>query len=54
MQAFEPIAKIAQSYAVRSGLKAGDRIVYEGIQNIKHGTKIQPRTMLSDSLVAKN
>ncbi|RYG00465.1 MAG: efflux RND transporter periplasmic adaptor subunit, partial [Chitinophagaceae bacterium] len=54
MQSFEPLTKIAQSYVVRSGLKAGDQIVYEGIQNIKHGTKIQPKQVPTDSLIVKN
>ncbi|MET0298629.1 MAG: efflux RND transporter periplasmic adaptor subunit [Flavitalea sp.] len=53
MQSIEPLTKIAQSYIVKSGLEPGDRIVYEGIQNIKHGTKIQPRNLSSDSSIVK-
>ena len=53
MQSFTPTAKIAQSYAVKAGLNAGDRIVYEGTQNIKHGTKIQPRYLSQDTISSR-
>jgi RND family efflux transporter MFP subunit len=50
MTSFDPLTKIAQSYIVRSGLKAGDKIVYEGILNIKHGASIHPRLVAADSV----
>lgn len=43
MRSFVPQARIADYYWVKSGLAAGDRIVYEGVQNIRDGAVIQPR-----------
>lgn len=45
MQSFVPQARVAQFYVVKSGLKAGDQIVYEGIQNVSDGAEIRPRIM---------
>lgn len=42
-QAFEPISRLGQYYLVKSGLKEGDLIVYEGTQNLRDGNKINPR-----------
>jgi RND family efflux transporter MFP subunit len=42
MKSFVPKLRIAEYYLVESGLKAGDAIVYEGVQNIKDGTQIKP------------
>jgi membrane fusion protein (multidrug efflux system) len=53
MQSFIPMAKIAQSYAVKTGLTAGDKIVFEGTQNIKHGSKIQPSLIAPDTLISR-
>ncbi|MHA4847176.1 efflux RND transporter periplasmic adaptor subunit [Flavitalea antarctica] len=53
MQSFVPAAKVAQSYAVKSGLTAGDKIVLEGAQNLRHGTKIDPRMVTSDTLLSR-
>jgi membrane fusion protein (multidrug efflux system) len=52
MKSFEPSGRYGQYYIVKSGLKQGDRIVYEGIQNLKEGMKIIPRMLASDSLSA--
>lgn len=49
---FVPQSRVDQFYIVQSGLKAGDRIVYEGVQNIKDGMTIIPKTMPTDSLLA--
>jgi RND family efflux transporter MFP subunit len=43
MKEFVPAMKISQCYLVQSGLKPGDRILYEGIQNVKNGMKIVPQ-----------
>ncbi|MBL7712816.1 MAG: efflux RND transporter periplasmic adaptor subunit [Chitinophagaceae bacterium] len=42
MHSFVPRARIEQYYIVKSGLSAGDRIVYEGIQNIRDGVEVKP------------
>jgi RND family efflux transporter MFP subunit len=49
---FVPQSRVDQFYIVRSGLKSGDRIVYEGVQSIKDGMTIIPKTMPADSLLA--
>lgn len=52
MKSFEPSGRYGQYYIVKSGLKQGDRIVYEGIQNLKEGMKIVPYLLSADSLSA--
>lgn len=42
MKSFVPKLRIAEYYVVESGLDAGDHIVYEGVQNVKDGSKVQP------------
>ncbi len=44
--------RVAQYYIVRSGLKPGEKIVYEGIQRIRDGMKITPIVSNTDSLMA--
>lgn len=51
MQSFTPQLRISEYYVVQSGLNAGDKIVYEGVQNIRDGAEIKPRIQ-STSLVA--
>ncbi len=43
MKSFVPKSRFDDYYVVRSGLKEGDRIVYEGIQSLKDGVKIKPK-----------
>jgi len=52
MQSFVPQTRIAQFYVVKSGLKAGDRIVYEGIQSVSDGAEIRPRAMNATGTVS--
>lgn len=51
MRAFKPGRRVAQYYIVESGLKPGETIVYEGVQNIRQGSKINPMKMNLDSLM---
>ncbi|KAB7728161.1 efflux RND transporter periplasmic adaptor subunit [Rudanella paleaurantiibacter] len=51
-RSFVPRSRVDQFYIVKSGLKPGDRVVYEGIQNLKDGMTIVPRPLNSDSLRA--
>jgi membrane fusion protein (multidrug efflux system) len=37
-----PQARIAQSYIIKEGLNKGDKIVYEGVQRLREGARIQP------------
>ncbi|QKZ14303.1 efflux RND transporter periplasmic adaptor subunit [Spirosoma sp. KUDC1026] len=49
-RSFVPQGRTGPYYLVRSGLEPGDRVVYEGIQNIRDGAQIVPRTISTDSL----
>jgi membrane fusion protein, multidrug efflux system len=46
MTSFVPKSRFSNYYLVQSGLKAGDRIVYEGIQSLKDGVKIKPKIVV--------
>jgi membrane fusion protein, multidrug efflux system len=50
MKNFEPQTRISHYYIVRSGLKPGDRIVYEGVQDVRDGMPIIPRRVALDSI----
>ncbi|WP_109610915.1 efflux RND transporter periplasmic adaptor subunit [Mucilaginibacter oryzae] len=52
MQAFTPQTRLSKFYIVKDGLKAGDRILYEGAQNVRDGMTIKPQKMAKDSLLA--
>ncbi|RYG17723.1 MAG: efflux RND transporter periplasmic adaptor subunit [Chitinophagaceae bacterium] len=39
-------------YVVTDGLKAGDRVILEGFQSLKDGTKIKPQEQKADSVYA--
>lgn len=54
MHSFAPQTRIDQYYIMQSGLKAGDVIVYEGVQNLRDGARIKPVYTSADSLIAKN
>jgi membrane fusion protein (multidrug efflux system) len=40
-----PKLRIPHLYVIESGVNTGDRIIYEGIQNVKDGMKIIPRVV---------
>ncbi|AHM60370.1 RND family efflux transporter MFP subunit [Flammeovirgaceae bacterium 311] len=52
MKNFVPKTRFSHYYIVESGLEAGDRIVYEGIQEIRDGMTIVPKPIGADSVVA--
>ncbi|WP_207494481.1 efflux RND transporter periplasmic adaptor subunit [Aridibaculum aurantiacum] len=43
MQSFTPQLRISEYIVVKDGLNHGDKIVYEGVQNIRDGAEIKPR-----------
>jgi membrane fusion protein (multidrug efflux system) len=43
MKSFVPMLRIPHLYVVASGLDVNDRIIYEGIQEIKTGTKVKTK-----------
>ena len=45
MRSFIPLTRYSDYYIVQSGLKAGEKVVFEGIQKIKDGMKITPKLM---------
>ncbi|MBN8821343.1 MULTISPECIES: efflux RND transporter periplasmic adaptor subunit [unclassified Spirosoma] len=51
-RSFVPRSRVDQMYVVQSGLKAGDRIVYEGIQSLKDGMTIIPKALPAKHLQA--
>jgi membrane fusion protein (multidrug efflux system) len=53
MKSFTPQLRILEHFVVESGLNAGDKIVYEGVQNIRDGSQIKPRYQSMGSLVAR-
>lgn len=51
-RSFIPRSRVDQMYIVQTGLKAGDRIVYEGIQSLKDGMTIIPKALPTKRLQA--
>lgn len=51
MRNFIPKTRFSHYYIVESGLKAGDKIVYEGIQEVRDGMQIVPKPVGADSIV---
>jgi membrane fusion protein (multidrug efflux system) len=49
---FVPQTRLSHFYVVQSGLKPGDRVVYEGVQEARDGMIIRPRLVGMDSLLA--
>jgi membrane fusion protein, multidrug efflux system len=43
MKSFEPLQRFDNFYLVKNGLKPGQRIVYEGVQNLREGSVIIPK-----------
>ncbi|MCU0382928.1 MAG: efflux RND transporter periplasmic adaptor subunit [Cyclobacteriaceae bacterium] len=53
LKSFIPKTRIDHYYLVESGLKPGDKIIYEGIQGVRDGMQIKPLSVPGDSLLAK-
>ncbi|MEM1135915.1 MAG: efflux RND transporter periplasmic adaptor subunit, partial [Bacteroidota bacterium] len=51
IKSFMPETRLSHFYIVSSGLQNGDRIIYEGIQNLKEGMKVKPVYYDMDSLI---
>lgn len=52
MRNFIPQARFSHFYIVQSGLRAGERIVCEGVRNIRDGAGIVPHQVPMDSLLS--
>ena len=48
---FIPKTRFSHYYIVENGLKAGERIVFEGIQGIRDGMRIVPKEVRTDSIL---
>lgn len=53
MRSFVPQLRFSQFYVVRSGLKPGDKILYEGTQEAHDGMLIEPQLITMDSLLSQ-
>ncbi len=53
-RSFVPQGRVDSNYIVLSGLKAGERVIYEGIQNVREGMTIIPTALPADSLTSRN
>ncbi|HEU5146892.1 MAG TPA: efflux RND transporter periplasmic adaptor subunit [Chryseosolibacter sp.] len=51
MRNFVPKTRFSHYYIVESGLKSGEKIVFEGIQEIRDGMRIIPKPVRLDSLM---
>jgi membrane fusion protein (multidrug efflux system) len=51
MKSFAPKTRLDEFIVVQSGLDANDTIVFEGIQSIKDGVKINPQYVEADAIV---
>lgn len=51
MHPFTPQKRFSHFYIVESGLQAGDRIIYEGIQNVREGITIKPAPVEMEALL---
>ncbi|MCK8492744.1 efflux RND transporter periplasmic adaptor subunit [Spirosoma sp. RP8] len=49
-RSFVPQGRVDHYYLVQSGLQPGERVVYEGIQNIRDGMQIIPEAVPADSV----
>ncbi len=54
MRNFVPQTRIGKFYVVSSGLKKGEKVVYEGIQNIKDGMNVAPDIVHADTVGLRN
>ncbi|WP_343691403.1 efflux RND transporter periplasmic adaptor subunit [Chitinophaga sp.] len=52
MKSFSPGPRMANCYIVQAGLQPGDRIVYEGVRNLREGMQINPAPVSLDSIRA--
>jgi len=49
MRNFTPVTRISGAYLVRDGIQPGERILFEGAQNVREGMTILPQPITSDA-----
>ena len=52
MRNFTPLTRISGAYLVRDGIQSGERILYEGAQNVREGMTIHPQPVSTDIVQA--
>ena len=52
MKSFTPLTRFSDYYIVKSGLKRGDKILFEGAQNARDGMTIKPETVTQAQTLA--
>jgi membrane fusion protein, multidrug efflux system len=50
MKSFTPGPRLANCYIIQSGLNPGERVVYEGVRNLRDGMEIKPMPVSLDSI----
>ncbi|QJX49339.1 efflux RND transporter periplasmic adaptor subunit [Hymenobacter taeanensis] len=48
---FQPQTRLSDFYVVKTGLKSGDKVVYEGVQELRDGASITPKYVKMDDLI---
>ena len=51
MQSITPKLRFSHFYIVEDGVRSGDKVVYEGLQNVKDGMTINPAAVPMDSVM---
>lgn len=51
LQSITPRMRFSHFYIVEQGVQAGDKVVYEGLQDMREGMKISPSAVPLDSLI---
>jgi RND family efflux transporter MFP subunit len=51
MQKIVPAYRLSQLYVISSGISAGEKFIYEGIQRVKEGDKIETETVQYSQIV---
>lgn len=51
LQSITPKMRFSHFYIIEDGVQAGDKVVYEGLQDMKEGMKISPTAVPLDSLI---
>ncbi len=52
MKAFVPSMRLQHLFVVESGLNLEDRIIYEGVQRVKEGDRVEPQLISFQQLIA--
>jgi membrane fusion protein (multidrug efflux system) len=53
LRSFTPKLRIPHFYVVESGLTSNDRILYEGIQQVKEGDVVNPQVIQMENIIAQ-